>query len=349
MSMLDSYRRNVFQKNNELARLQQDKAKDQGRLADVTRKINDANQAINRATSQSTIKSKMSEIQRYQNDLTSISKRVADLESKIARKQQEVYAEQKKVSDEETKEQKKRISENQRQERDHTDQMSQINQTLKRHSYIQRETNARLEQLQRLPERIVVLFLAADPIDQVRLRLDEEARVIQDMFRKAEHRDSIRFETRWAVQPKDLLQAMNELQPTIVHFSGHGSDDDQIIFLDSAGNAKPVSKEAIVQTMTVASDNLRLVFFNTCYSFNQASAVTQHIEAAIGMNTSIGDEAARIFASQFYSALGFGFSLAKAFKQAKAALMLESIPEDQTPELFIQEGLDAQEIVIVRP
>jgi hypothetical protein len=75
----------------------------------------------------------------------------------------------------------------------------------------------------------------------------------------------------------------------------------------------------------------------------------QHIPAAIGMNTAIGDEAARIFAAQFYSSLGFGHSVGKAFRQAKAALMLESIPEESTPELFMTPGLDADELVIVKP
>lgn len=55
------------------------------------------------------------------------------------------------------------------------------------------------------------------------------------------------------------------------------------------------------------------------------------------------------FAAQFYSAIGFGVSLKKAFEQAKVALMLEGIQEENTPELIIQEGLDADEIIIVRP
>src|SRR5690606_37023788 len=112
---------------------------------------------------------------------------------------------------------------------------------------------------------------------------------------------------------------------------------------------KLVSKEAIVQTMMVSSDSIRLVFFNTCFSYSQAQAVVEHVDAAIGMNTSIGDEAAKVFASQFYSAIGFGLSLKKAFQQAKARLMLEGIDEEDTPALYVKDGLDASEIIIVRP
>lgn len=147
----------------------------------------------------------------------------------------------------------------------------------------------------------------------------------------------------------DLLQSINECNPTIVHFSGHGSDTDEIAFQDQNGQMKLVTKEAIVKTMMASAENIRLVFFNSCYSKNQAEAISEFVEATIGMNTSIGDDAARIFSSQFYSSIGFGLSVGKAFKQAKAAMMLEGINEENTPELFIQKGLDENEIVLVNP
>ena len=180
-------------------------------------------------------------------------------------------------------------------------------------------------------------------------RLDEEVRDIGEMIRKSEHRDAVRLESRWAVRPLDVLQAINECKPTIIHFSGHGSDQEEIVFQDEYGQTKVVSKEAIVQTMAAASGNIEIVFFNTCYSRSQAEAVVQHVASAIGMNTSIGDDAARVFAAQFYSAIGFGLSVQTAFGQAKAALMLEGIPEESTPELFIAPGISGDELILVRP
>ncbi|ASF41579.1 hypothetical protein CEH05_20535 (plasmid) [Halobacillus halophilus] len=100
------------------------------------------------------------------------------------------------------------------------------------------------------------------------------------------------------------------------------------------------------------SENIRLVLFNTCYSSNQAAQLTNYVDFAIGMNTSIGDEAARVFAANFYSALGFSASVQKAFDQAKVALiffLIEGIPEESTPELFSREGINAGEIILVKP
>lgn len=51
-----------------------------------------------------------------------------------------------------------------------------------------------------------MLFLAANPIDQEQLRLDEEVRSIGEMIRKSQHRDSVKLESRWALRPLDLLK-----------------------------------------------------------------------------------------------------------------------------------------------
>lgn len=186
---------------------------------------------------------------------------------------------------------------------------------LQTHETFHAQTFAKLRKLSELPDRITVLFLASNPLDQDQLRLDEEARAITETIRKSKHRDSVQFVSAWAIRSPDVLQELNERKPEIVHFSGHGSDQDEIVFQDDQGQAKFVSKEAIVQLMMACSGNIRLVFFNTCYSGNQAEAVVQHVEAAIGMKTSIGDDAARVFASQFYSAIGFGLSVEAALSQ----------------------------------
>ncbi|KEA25989.1 hypothetical protein BH77_08675, partial [Pseudomonas aeruginosa C2773C] len=117
---------------------------------------------------------------------------------------------------------------------------------------------------------------------------------------------------------------------------------------DRNGDAAFVPMASIVATFELY-DSVRLVFFNTCHSFNQAAACTQYVDAAIGMNQSIGDEAARVFSAQFYSAIGFGCSIPTAFKQAKNALMLEGISEESTPELYLRDGVDESDLILVKP
>ena len=349
MAMIDTYRNNIIRKRQELAKFHSDKASESKKIADFNSKINSANQAIVRIKSQATINSKLREIEVANKSIAISNKKIADIELKIARLDREILNEEKKLRAEEERERKKLKQDDKKRMQETTKQFNNIASTLRQHSAMHQITSHAIGELQKVPTHINVLFMASNPIDQLQLRLDEEARAIMEMIRKSDYRDSITFETRWALRPLDVLQAINEVQPSIVHFSGHGSDMDEIIFQNPDGSARFVSKEAMVQTMMASSEHIRLVFFNTCYSYGQAEAVVQYVEAAIGMNTSIGDEAARIFAAQFYSAIGFGLSVKRAFEQAKAALMLEDIAEEDTPELFVQDGLDANEIVIVKP
>ena len=203
--------------------------------------------------------------------------------------------------------------------------------------------------ISKLPTKIKVLFLASNPADQIQLRLDEEVRAITEKIRLSEYRDSVDLISRWALRTSDLLQALNEVNPQIVHFSGHGAENGDLVFTTEDGGTKFVSKEAISATIKTLSDKIHLVIFNSCFSSSQAENVVEYIDVSIGMKTPIGDEAARVFAAQFYSSLGFGQSVEQAFDQAIAALMLEGIPEENTPELYTKEGVDPSTLILVRP
>jgi len=349
MALIDSYRNTLVSKQKELATLTSSKAKEQNKISDLNKKIILASDAIRRTKSLSVIASKQREIDRHQKSIADTNKKIADLEAKIAKKQKEIFDYQTKIDKEQSLIDKKQKVYSAKKQKENENSVRNINNTLNYHSQLHTNTLNEIRDLKRIPEKITILFLASNPLDQAQLRLDEEARAIADMIRKAKHRDSVKFESSWALQTIDLLQALNEYDPTIVHFSGHGSDNDEIVFQTKEGNTKLVSKEAIVQTMMSSSDNIRIVFFNTCYSKNQAEAVSEFVEATIGMNTSIGDDAARIFSSQFYSSIGFGHSVGKAFQQAKAFLMLEGVSEENTPQLFIKKGLRADDIILVQP
>ncbi|HEX6745773.1 MAG TPA: hypothetical protein VF092_00560 [Longimicrobium sp.] len=339
----------MLKHQQEIARLQQQKARESSSAASETAKSNSASEAARRASSASTLQSKLREAQKHTEAATRFQKKVAELETKIAREQARLHDAQKRLDAEEVREARQRAQKQERTSQEQERRMKAFSTKLTQHEKLHAVALNAIAKLENPPEKITVLFLASNPVDQKQLRLDEEVRAIGEMVRKSEHRDAVDLQSRWAVRPLDVLQAINECKPTIVHFSGHGSNEDEIVFQDNAGHARVVSKEAIVQTMAAGSDDIQLVFFNTCYSRGQAEAVVEHVPAAIGMNTSVGDVAARIFSAQFYSALGFGLSIGLAFRQAKAALMLENIPEESTPELFVMKGLDAEQLVLVKP
>ncbi len=197
--------------------------------------------------------------------------------------------------------------------------------------------------------KVKVLFLASDPFKQNALALDEEIRAITAKIRAAEYRDTLELVSAWAVRRDDLHQLLLQHQPHVVHFSGHGSQAEQLILKDQNGQPRPLSKPALVGLFNALKDNVRVVVLNACHLKPQAEAIVQVIGCAIGMNTAIGDEAAIIFAAAFYQALAFGRSVQAGFDLGKNALMLEDIPEEETLELFVRDGLDASNISLIAP
>ena len=132
-----------------------------------------------------------------------------------------------------------------------------------------------------------------------------------------------------------------------MHFSGHGTSDGKLVFQDNNDKPKLLSMDALVELINASSDNLRLVVLNNCFSSILSEEIVDNIEASIGMNNTIGDQDAIVFASQLYSSIGFGLSLEKAFQQAIVALKLYEIPEEQPPQLYLSNGIEAKDIYLV--
>jgi hypothetical protein len=181
-----------------------------------------------------------------------------------------------------------------------------------------------------------ILFLAANPKDTGRLRLDQELRDIAEGLQRAQQRDQFVLEQRWAVRPRDIQRAIMDVGPHIIHFSGHGTGEAGLVFEDAVGNAQPVEGDALAGLFELFADRITCVVLNGCYSEVQAQAVAQHIPYVIGMHQAIGDGAAIAFAVGFYDALGAGRDVEFAYKLGCAAIRLEGIAEHLTPVLVKQ-------------
>lgn len=198
-----------------------------------------------------------------------------------------------------------------------------------------------------------LLFLTANPQGTTTLRLDQEIRDITEGLQCAKHREAFTLESRWAVRPRDIQRALLDLNPQIVHFSGHGLGEptspdtttrklnapEGLAFEDPEGKIAIASTEALATLFSLFQDSIQCVVLNACYSANQASAIAQHIPYVIGMNKAIGDKAAIEFAVSFYDALGAGRDIPFAYELAKNAIQLSGIPEHLTPVLELNSKL----------
>ena len=192
-----------------------------------------------------------------------------------------------------------------------------------------------------------VLFLASNPAQTQPLKLDEEIRSIDEKIRASEYRDNLQLIAHFATRADDLQQKLLENRPTIVHFSGHGSKEGEIVLMDNNRQPKTVSAAALKLLFTTLKDNVRVVVLNACYSKKQASVISEVIDFVVGMNISISDDAAILFAASFYRAIGFGRTIQEAFELGCGAILLQGISEEDTPELLVKPGVDASKTRLI--
>jgi hypothetical protein len=186
---------------------------------------------------------------------------------------------------------------------------------------------------------LTILYLAANPKDTGRLRLDEEVREIQEGLQLAVGRETIRFETQWAIRSRDLRRSLLRFSPQIVHFSGHGAGSEGLVLEDEAGYAHCIQAENLAQLLRLCP-TVQCVLLNACYSEVQAKSIAEHVPYVIGMNQAIGDETAIKFAVGFYDALGYGRPFTEAYEfgmtaiEAKPSIIMRDInsyPEPDVP------------------
>jgi hypothetical protein len=181
---------------------------------------------------------------------------------------------------------------------------------------------------------ISILFLAADPTDASRLRLGEEIRDIQERLQLAKSRDNFVLHQRMSVRPTDLSQALLDINPQIVHFSGHGESTDAIYLEDKMGKRHPLEPETLAALFEQFAEQVECVVLNACFSERQAQAIGLYIDWVIGMDRAISDKGAIAFSTGFYQALGAGRSIPDAYKLGCVQIRLQGIAEHLVPTLI---------------
>ena len=181
-----------------------------------------------------------------------------------------------------------------------------------------------------------ILILSANPSNTSKLRLDEEVRSIKNTLQLSPNRDEFQIIVESAVRVDDLSRFLFNHQPTIVHFSGHGSGTDGLALEDNSGHIQLVSTQALAKLFDLFQEQVECVLLNACYSEEQADSIHQHIDCVVGMNQAIGDEAAIKFSVVFYTALAALRNYEDCFHMGCNSIDLQGIPEYLTPVLKIR-------------
>jgi hypothetical protein len=173
-----------------------------------------------------------------------------------------------------------------------------------------------------------ILFLGANPPGTGRLGLNEEVKLIDRRLRMTSYRDAYELERCLDVRADELQELMLKHNPGIVHVSGHGTPDGQLVFVDRNGHSAPIPVKRLEGMFKTVAKQVRCVVLSACYSKAQAAAIRKSISVVIGMDDAILDHDAIAFAGEFYAALGHGATVKRAFEQGCNQIVSERARRD---------------------
>ncbi|WP_282782105.1 CHAT domain-containing protein [Phaeodactylibacter xiamenensis] len=203
-------------------------------------------------------------------------------------------------------------------------------------------------------EKIKILFISSNPTDFSKLNLKEEFMGIENELRKSPYEEYFELFQNWETRIDELQDLLLRRKPDILHISGHGSQNSEIVLQNSGGYSSPVSNDALKILFHAFRDSLQCVVLNCCYSELQAQAIAEKIKFVVGVKGQIGDRCAIEFSKSFYRAIAHKKSINEAYKLAQNAIELPLGQINNSTKLhssadanysFISRRIQAQKLV----
>ena len=171
-----------------------------------------------------------------------------------------------------------------------------------------------------------LLILSSNP----RRDLKTLNREVSDLVSTIQRFGKFEIRFRLDVYPQELTELFAEHRPEVIHFCGHGAGEQGLVFQDENGQERLVSTETLAGLFETFSQEINCVVLNACNSDQQAEAIVEHINYAVGMRQLILDQAAYSFAVGFYQGLATGSSIEQAYRLGRNAIQLRSGENSQS-------------------
>ena len=165
-----------------------------------------------------------------------------------------------------------------------------------------------------------------------------EENAIRDVLGSSDDEEKFKFESRGAVTKDLLIDHLLKIKPNILHISGHGNTDEQLLLEDVDGYKEEVSIKRLSDVLSGFSDHIDCVFLNTCHSLAGISDFNKNIAYIIGMNTEIPDDVAISFSRNFYNSLFNGRTIKDSFKIALSRIAMTDQGDEHIPKLIVNKA-----------
>jgi hypothetical protein len=170
------------------------------------------------------------------------------------------------------------------------------------------------------PDELTVLCLLAGPKETSQLQLRREYRTIEEAVRRGRRR-TLRVTLSAATRRQDVVPALGEHRPDIVHFAGHGSPNGHLLLEEDDGRVAPVSADGLAGVLKSAG-GVSVAVLNACHLGRYLDVVSPYAREVIGAAERLPDASALAFCQGYYAALALGESWERAFDSGVATVGL---------------------------
>jgi CheY-like chemotaxis protein len=179
-----------------------------------------------------------------------------------------------------------------------------------------------------------ILFIASSPHDQSPLKAGMEQRLIEEALMLSTLRNDVVISFKQAAKLETLTRELMQMNPHVLHFTGHGSVDG-IAMEKADGTMELIPNAALERLFRLFKDKLKCVVLSSCYSSEQAKTISLQNIYVIGMNDSVGVDAATEFSKGFYQAVGEGKNITDSFNFGLVHLTSSDELQQCIPELWL--------------
>ncbi len=200
-------------------------------------------------------------------------------------------------------------------------------------------------------EELRILYATSSADKDRPLRVDQEMRRVKAAVRASTHRDLVVIEHLPAATANDVLDALVAFRPHVVHFSGH-ANESVLAFDEGTDGYGPhkghrIGAELFKELLESTDEAPTLVVLNACSSAAHLDSLLGKITMAVGMDDTIGDVDAIVFATRFYATLAEGQSVEAALTTARVDMKLNGLPDHDLPTLRAVAGIDPANVRLI--
>lgn len=198
--------------------------------------------------------------------------------------------------------------------------------------------------------KLVVLFLGASPDGLSATRTDRELSALQRALAQRGSNERVELQCRPVIRPDELIAAVLETQPVVLHFGGHGTKDGHIVFESHDGEPAYIAPEVLCGLLEIlgreARSPVRCAVLSACYAAGVVARLTSGAEAAVGPVDTMSNVAAVSFALGFYTALANGQSVATSVELGVLQMEIDSVKNAPEMQLHVRAGVDARKLLL---